>query len=382
MRVRHFFEMEKIAICIIGAGPAGIATAAALVKQRPALQDQIVLIEKEQHPRDKLCGGGLTPWADQLLRELALEATARDFCVNRVLFYLNDHPIAFDIPGLMRTVRRNEFDAALANSLRRKGVRILENAPAQGFTENDDGILVTTSEGKFLAKLVVGADGAKSFVRRQFFRETPSRVSRLLEVLVPANNGVSPEFENQTVVIDFRAMREGLQGYVWDFPCWVNGAPHLNVGLFDSRIHDGQKNARADLPALLNRHLETRGFNPSPQLMGHPERWFHPVDRFSRPRVLLAGEAAGIEPWLGEGISAALAYGFVAAETLLHALDTNDFTLADYPQRILAHPLGKFLRRNRIIAKMFYGKYFHALLPSFGRLLRGYVALKHRLSTR
>lgn len=370
--------MEKVDICIIGAGPAGLATAAALIKQRPGMRDHILILEKEQHPRHKLCGGGLTPWVDRLLRELDLTAPAPDFCVDRVRFYLNDEPLVFDVPGLMRTIRRNEFDAALADCLRRKGVRLLENTAVQSLSRRDEGIIITTAHGEYCAELVVGAEGAKSLVRRQFFREAPSRVSRLLEVLVPATGAAASEFENQTVVIDFRPMREGLQGYVWDFPCWVNGAPHLNVGLFDSRIHERQNSVRADLPDLLNRHLEARGFDPATPLMGHPERWFHPADHFSRPRVLLAGEAAGIEPWLGEGISAALAYGQVAAETIVHAVDTRDFSLADYRRRILRHRLGSLLRRNRLIARLFYAPQFRALLPLFGRVLHGYVALRHQ----
>ncbi|MDZ7269912.1 MAG: NAD(P)/FAD-dependent oxidoreductase [candidate division KSB1 bacterium] len=370
--------MERVDICIIGAGPAGIATAAALLKLRPAMRDHILLLEKDKHPRHKLCGGGLTPWVDQLLRDLDLTAPAPDFCVERVRFYLNDEPLLFEIPGLMRTIRRNEFDAALAECLRRKGVRLLENTAVLALHEKADGIIISTTRGDYHAGLVVGADGARSLVRRQFFRASPSRVSRLLEVLVPAAGAAAGEFESQTVVIDFRPMRQGLQGYVWDFPCWVNGMPHLNVGLFDSRVYDGQNSGRAHLPDLLARHLEARGFTPTTPLMGHPERWFHPADQFSRPRVLLAGEAAGIEPWLGEGISAALAYGQVAAEAIVHAFEARDFSLADYRRRILRHPLGRLLRRNRLIARLFYAPRFHALLPLFARVLHRYVTLKHR----
>lgn len=369
--------MERVDICIVGSGPAGIATAAALLQRRPSLRDHILVLEKEKHPRHKLCGGGLTPWVDELLRALELEAHVPDFRVERVRFYLNEKPLVFDIPGLMRTVRRNEFDAALANSLRLKGVRLLENVAVQNLIEQGDGVLLQTTAGDFFAKIVVGADGAKSIVRRQFFREEVSRVSRLIEVLVPAQNGALEDFNAQTALIDFRPMRHGLQGYVWDFPCWIEGRPHLNVGLFDSRVHENGAHPRADLPALLHEHLLGRGFEPSTKIMGHPERWQHSADCFSRPRVLLAGEAAGIEPWLGEGISAALAYGPIAADTLIHALEKNDFSLRDYRERLLAHRLGKFLRRNRIVARLFYSRSLRAALPLFGRALQSYMWLKH-----
>ena len=368
--------MEHVDICIVGAGPAGIATAAALVKQRPALRDRMVVLEKSRHPRHKLCGGGLTPWVDQTLRELELEAEVPTLRVQRVLIFVNEQPLRFETPGIMRTVRRNEFDAALADSLQRKGVRLVENAPVQEAVKSDEGILLKTPAGDFFAKIVVGADGAKSLIRRQFFRETVSRVSRLIEVLVPAHQGTQEFFEEHAALIDFRPMRAGLQGYVWDFPCWHEGRAFWNIGIFDSRIHDDAGLPRADLPALLQLHLTNRGHDPATAIMGHPERWFHYSDCFSQPRVLLAGEAAGIEPWLGEGISAAMAYGPIAADAIVHALETNDFTFTDYASRITSHRLGKFLRRNRVIAKLFYHRRLHSLLPLFGRALQGYMRLK------
>jgi flavin-dependent dehydrogenase len=369
--------MQKIDVCIIGSGPSGIATAAALIKLRPSFRDNLVILEKAEHPRHKLCGGGLTPWADVLLRELDLQAPVPDVPVDKVQLYLSDRPLEFDTPGMLRTIRRNEFDAALANSLRQKGVRLLENTPVQNLVEARDGIRVETAAETFLAKIVVGADGAKSLVRRTFFPEASSRVSRLIEILVPAANGLAREFDRRAAVIDFRPIRKGLQGYVWDFPCLCDGAPHLNIGVFDSRVLADEQAPRANLPEVLQHHLDERGWDISVDLMGHPERWFHPQDVYSRPRVLLVGDAAGVEPWLGEGISMALAYGPIAATAISSSLERQEFSFADYRKRILSQQLGKILRRNRLVARLFYMRKLFPILPIFSDILHAY--LNHRV---
>jgi len=64
---------------------------------------------------------------------------------------------------------------------------------------------------------------------------------------------------------------------------------------------------------------------------GHPIHCFSPRNRFSMPRLLLVGDAAGVDPLFGEGIAPALAYGQVAAAALMEA-----FTQADFSLRIIA----------------------------------------------
>ncbi|MCB9504406.1 MAG: NAD(P)/FAD-dependent oxidoreductase [Deferribacteres bacterium] len=364
----------KIKIAIIGSGPAGIAAAAALLKKNPGLKSDIIIIEKEHHPRHKLCGGGLTPWADEILDQLDLQVDVPSCPLENIEFFLHDKPISFGSQQLMRTIRRDEFDAALVKKIRDRGIEVREGVKVTDISTEADYVTLATTAGEVRAEIVIAADGAKSFVRRKVLRDDISRISRLLEVLIPINeNELTPEFTDKKAVLDFRAIRAGLQGYIWDFPSYIGGRPFLNVGIFDSRVNKG---TRADLPALLSAHLQRRGFYGNYQLQGWPERWYHPAQQISGPRVILTGDAAGLEPWLGEGISTALSYGPIVADAVIDAIETDDYSFSNYRRRMKKSQLGWYLNRKRNVAQLIYRPGFSKFLPAFGRILSWYMDLR------
>jgi flavin-dependent dehydrogenase len=163
-----------------------------------------------------------------------------------------------------------------------------------------------------------------------------SRVARLVEVDTPADPRRDFEFKEGVAVFEFSAMADDLQGYYWDFPSMVEGKPVMNRGVFDSRRHGGAP--KADLTGVLRRALTRRGKDlDAYKLKGHPIRWYHRQNPISRPRVLLAGDAAGADALFGEGISLALGYGDVAAQAVADAFARQDFSFATYRQMLMDH---------------------------------------------
>ena len=358
--------MHERDVVIVGSGPAGSATAAALVGLDPALAAATLVLEKERHPRPKLCGGGVTHRAERVLRRIELEADVPSVWIDRVQFWFDAEPLTVERPGRLRIVRRDEFDAALVAGVRAKGVEVREGEKVVALRREGDRVAVETTADTYLTRVLVGADGAKGPVRSAFVPEERSRVSRLVEVLVPCEAS-APEHRDRMAVFDFRPMKRDLQGYTWDFPCLVNGAPTLNIGGFDSRRNDG---SRAPLKPLVTERLASRGLDPARvRLQGHPERWYEPSGTYSAPNVVLAGDAAGIEPLLGEGIAYALEYGPVTAQAIVDALRTGDTSFADYGERLRASRLGNALNRNQRAAWVFYRPFLRGLAPPLVRLL-------------
>ncbi len=368
--------MEQRDIIIVGSGPAGISTALSLSRIAPELRSEIVVLEKDVHPRHKLCGGGVTNYADELLRKLGLRSQIPSVFVHRVRIHTPFKDVELVRPALFRVVQRDAFDADHVKQARAMGIEIRENCKVVHLRRQNGRVEVATNRETFRAKVVVGADGANGVVRRTLIREPRSRVSRLVEVLVPANAQVTPEFCHNLATFDFRVMSDNIAGYCWSFPSLVQGRPFLNIGVFDSRIAGG---AGPDLRQALSAYLRERRIDRAQvTFMAHPERWFAPDGTYAVPNVLLVGDAAGIEPWFGEGISVALAYGPVAARAIKQAFDTDCFDFADYRRLILKSRLGKLLRRNQLIARYFYSgnwSRFFRWLVSVGSL---YLNFKSR----
>ncbi|OQY33435.1 MAG: hypothetical protein B6243_06520 [Anaerolineaceae bacterium 4572_5.2] len=63
---------EHTDVLIIGSGPAGISTALHLLQSDASWGERMVIVDKATHPREKLCGGGVTRTGEAVLTNLGL----------------------------------------------------------------------------------------------------------------------------------------------------------------------------------------------------------------------------------------------------------------------------------------------------------------------
>ena len=206
---------------IAGAGPAGVAAAVALAARIPA--ERILCLDKARFPRDKPCGGGLTGHAHAALARLGLEVRVpRVPCGRgRLVYGGRARDVALGRP--VDIVRRCEFDADLVAQARARGIEILTGEGLASFeveARADGGAglvrIATTTGRRLTARVLVGADGAGSRVRRALAADARPPL-RLFQAEVPMPPALA-ELVDGRMVYDFSPMARGLRGYVWLFP--------------------------------------------------------------------------------------------------------------------------------------------------------------------
>ncbi len=306
-------------VIIVGAGPAGAHLAGLLADAGIST----LVIEGQQMPRSKPCGGAISAKAFEILsRSVDLSSLPVERTINKFTFRCSDgdKPVTYraDDDGVM-LVSRRALDAHLVNNAARKGARVQCGTPVQDVVIGTDGVSVQTSGETVHGQYVVGADGATG------------RTARSLGL---ADANLAPALRCRVSLSQYAGATDTCRldygdipgGYSWVFP----KSDHLNVGagIFEP--------GSVSLRRHFNDYLRRLGLDPAHarDLRGHPIPT-GPREVLSGHRFLLIGDAAHLcDPLTGEGIHAALASAETAAEILVSVRKGREPDLKPYEARI------------------------------------------------
>lgn len=350
-------------VIIIGGGPAGLSTALHLQAAAPATR--LVVLEAERYPREKICAGGIGQRALTILGRLGVEVDCPMVKLDAVAMRIGGAEVVARVPSCGVVVRRVEFDHALARQAMARGIAVRDATPVAGIEVHDDHVRVTTEAGEVLrARAIVGADGVSGVTRRLTGFPRGMLRAQVVELDTGAASGDQPR---DTIVFDFEI--HDLHGYCWDFPTLVRGQELVCRGAYviHNLGHDSPK-------ARIDQYLRARGLSLADyKLKQFAERGFEPGAEIARPRVLLAGEAAGIDIATGEGIAQAIEYGLLAGEYLARALERDNLLFSTWRHHVESRHLGRQLRIRHLAYRAFFSHRrptLERVLPSLETLFR------------
>ncbi|GHJ51531.1 drug:proton antiporter [Nonomuraea sp. TT08I-71] len=361
-------------VIVVGAGPGGSATAYHLARHGV----RVLLLEKTEFPREKVCGDGLTPRAVRQLIRMGVDTSPEaGWLHNKGLRVIGggvrlelDWPDLASFPnyGLVRT--RLDFDdllaqrAVAAGAKLRTGVNVL--GPVLGADDRVIGVQAEVGPDKepatFHAPLVVAADGVSG--RFPLALGLAKREDRPIGVAVrryyrsPAKH--DDDYLESWLELRAKGNDALLPGYGWIFGLG-DGRVNVGLGVLNSSSAFGKTNYRRLLTDWLANTPEDWGMTDEtnaegPILGAALPMGFNRVPHYTRG-VLLVGDSGGmVNPFNGEGIAYAMESGELAAEVAVQALARpagaeRERALLAYPQELKAR-FGGYYRLGGIFVKL------------------------------
>jgi geranylgeranyl reductase family protein len=339
-------------IIIVGAGPSG-SWAAFLLAQRGA---RVLLIDSS-HPREKPCGGGITGRALALVAPAHLARPPSAVLIRSARFI--DSPRGINRSVALRheadalvVASRLEFDQQLLGAARLAGAGFVA-ARVSAVSRHEAGFRLTTAEGHaYDSRIVIGADGVNSVVRRSL--AAPFRRDQL---------SVATGFFAHGATSDEIALElfSDPPGYLWSFP----RVDHLAIGVCAQADHAVTSPA---LRARAAKWIAATGLGAGARL--EPYSWPIPslsAADFGRLTLgganwLLIGDAAGlVDPITREGI-------FFALQSAAFAADAIDRSrVPDYATRVQADIAPDLAEAARLKAGFFRPEFTALVMDALGR---------------
>jgi len=298
--------MDACDALIVGGGPAGSACAWAL--DRAGVD--VAILDKSTFPRDKVCGGWITP---QVIESLEIDCA--QYCHDRIFQPITgfrvgcigsreiethyDRPVSYGI-------RRVEFDDYL---LKRSGARLFEGEPVNTIVKTADGWVIN---GHIRCRVLIGAGGHFCPIAQYM------NPGKRAEVVVAAQEAEFEMTPPQQGLCSIRAtipelyFCRDLLGYGWCF----RKRNFLNVGL--GRLDSYGLGAHVTAFIKFLRDAEKIEFDLPSKLLGHAYLLYGRASRkVVGDGIMLIGDAAGVAyAQSGEGIRPAIESGLLAARVL------------------------------------------------------------------
>jgi flavin-dependent dehydrogenase len=356
-------EIARADVLVVGAGPAGSATALLLA----AAGYSVVVVDRASFPRDKACSEYMSPEAVRILDRLGVvgaleEAGAVPLAGTSVTaargarlhgrFALAGHR-PFRPTGL--SVSRRILDHRLLLAAREAGAGVLERTAVETLLHDAGGIagaVLRTADGgraTIGARLTIGADGLRSVVGRRLGRRRQGGLRRV--AFVAHIDGVEGMGDSAEMFV-------GRRGYLGLNPI---GGGRTNVALVVPAGRAGAARGRprefflealADFPGVSER-VGRGGMAREVLATGPFAAW---SGRVVADGAALVGDAADFfDPFTGEGIYSALRGAELLAEAALPGLAE--------PGRVSAAALAPYRRGRR---RAFGGKWAVERLIGYG----------------
>ena len=332
-------------VLIIGAGPSGSNAAISYKNLNPDLK--VGLIDKSIFPRDKSCGDAIGPGVISALKRFNNQHILDNEpqVVSTTLYGPENIGIQNYIPevknkedSIVYVIPRIDLDNRILNLAKDLDVDVFEGYSFVSFEKDSDNKLVVEIKNgdnitKLGAKILVGADGANSRVRKQLNVNTNSDWHKAIAIRAYIDSPNYLEiFKERTLMFEINVSAE--KGYAWAFPSKGN---LLNIGIgVPLNIF---KKEKLDINVLLQdfiTQLTNRGVVV--ENIRDEKSYLLPFAS-SRPKfrndinVALIGDASSmINPMSGEGIFYGMEAGYLLAKNTYNLIDSPELIkgIADY----------------------------------------------------
>jgi len=341
-------------IIIVGGGPGGSACAREAAKAGL----DVLLLEKDEYPKRKMCGGGFRASLPDLLDFDISPVIEHEACGSNIYAPSGLKVVCSKPEVTGYTVKRELFDKFLIEKASEAGADVRTGIEVTDVQEGSTDVRVSCRDGStFSARYLVGADGVNSRVARSTGikpRWENKEIGLCIEAGVPMDYDdimqitQGPYEDSKRICIEI--FFGGLQhAYSWCFP--KKDEVSLGMGCL-MPYATGLKSAWAKFVSNFEKLNGIKVDISNAKAMRVPLAG--PIETTITKRIILIGDSAGfVSPATGEGIYYAIETGQMAAGTVSDIIQGKIDNIDDY-QTKWKRTIGKQLKVSNYLANLMF----------------------------